>query len=136
MSYSLRAVRAGDRKLQEAVDGLLAREGIRRDRNLDYTCILLDELDRPVATGSCYKNTLRCFAVDWEHRGEGLLNEVMLHLTQIQMERGNTRLFLYTKSGSEGFSKAWDSRPWPPCPGRWCSWRTAGTGSKITWPPS
>ena len=41
-----------------AVTRLLEQEGIQRDGNLDYTCVILDDIGNPVATGSCFGNTL------------------------------------------------------------------------------
>ena len=38
-----------------------------------------------------------------EHQGEGLLNEIISHLMEVQMARGNLHLFLYTKVGSARF---------------------------------
>jgi len=79
------------------MDALLTAEGIRRDGHLDYSCGIFDEDDQLIATGSCYGPTLRCLAVDHRHQGEGLLNQIMGHLIQVQLERGNTHLFVYTK---------------------------------------
>ena len=64
---------------------------------------MFDESFTVVATGSCFGNTLRCFAVSREHQGEGLLNQIVTHLISIQLERGNTRLFLYTKISTARF---------------------------------
>ena len=93
----------GDEKTMKAVDVLLEKEGIRRDRNLDYTCVLTGDDGSAVATGSCFGETLRCFAVDHAHRGEGLLNQVVTHLIQYEAERGKFHLFLYTKPASAPF---------------------------------
>ena len=78
-------------------------EGIERDKNLDYTCALYDDDFQIIATGSCFGNTLRCFAVDHHHQGEGLLNEVISHLIDVQAARGNYQLFLYTKPSTAKF---------------------------------
>lgn len=88
---------------QRQVDALLIREGIRRDRSLDYTCGVFDDDGELIATGSSFGNTLRCFAVSDEHRGEGLLNEVVSHLVEVQFARGNSHIFLYTKPESARF---------------------------------
>ncbi|MBO4289870.1 MAG: [citrate (pro-3S)-lyase] ligase, partial [Lachnospiraceae bacterium] len=56
-----------------------------------------------VATGSCFKNTLRCMAVSSDHQGEGLLNQVVTHLMEHQQSVGNFDLFLYTKCDSAKF---------------------------------
>ena len=95
--YAITQVYPGDRKTLASVDALLHKEGITRDGNLDYICAMLDEDGEVIATGSCFQNTLRCFAVSSEHQGEGLLNEVISHLMEYQLARGNGHLFLYTK---------------------------------------
>ena len=101
--YTISQVREGDTRTLNQVDQLLYNEGIRRDKNLDYTCVMYDEDYQVVATGSCFKNTLRCFAVRSDHQGEGLLNEIISFLLELQFERGNTHLFLYTKVKSAPF---------------------------------
>ena len=93
----LATISRDDIRAQQQVDELLRREGIRRDRNLDYTCGIFDDAGNLIATGSCFGNTLRCFAVSNEHQGEGLLNQVLGHLMEVQVARGNTHVFLYTK---------------------------------------
>ena len=101
MAY--RITRVNDQDTMEQVEALLRREGIQKDANLDYICAMLDEDYRVVATGSCFGNTLRCFAVRGDHQGEGLLNEIVTHLIRFQFERGNYHLFLYTKCESAHF---------------------------------
>ena len=96
-------VRPADKRALAQVDALLSREGIRRDKNLDYTCVMYDADWNAVATGSCFGNTLRCFAVSGEHQGEGLLNEVVTHLLSVQAARGSFHLFLYTKPDAAKF---------------------------------
>ena len=81
-------IEAWDSAANRQVDLLLEQVGIRRDGNLDYTCGLFDEADELVATGSCFGNTLRCLAVSGEHQGEGLLNQIMSHLLEVQMLAG------------------------------------------------
>ena len=93
----------GDTRGMAMVDALLEKEGIRRDGNLDYTCAMFDENGQAIATGSCFGNTLRCFAVSGAHQGEGLLNQVITHLIDWQAGRGQFHLFLYTKAGTAPF---------------------------------
>ena len=102
MSF-LTEIRPGDLRENRQVDALLQQEGIRRDANLDYTCGLFDEDWTLTATGSCFGNTIRCLAVSHDHQGEGLLNQVVSHLAEVQAQRGNTHLFLYTKGKSAKF---------------------------------
>ena len=88
---------SNDKRSLKLIDELLSKEQIRKDSNLDYTCAMFDDDMNIVATGSCFKNTLRCLAVDNSHQGEGLLNQIVTHLVDYEFSRGLTHLFLYTK---------------------------------------
>lgn len=101
--YSISKVYPTDKYSLSQIDALLQKEGISRDGNLDYICAMHDEKDDIIATGSCFGPTLRCFAVSREHQGEGLLNEIISHLMEVQYARGNMHLFLYTKVNSAKF---------------------------------
>lgn len=101
--YTISKVYPSDRSANAKVEQLLEKEGIRRDKNLDYTCAMYDDDQNIIATGSCFSNTLRCMAVDSSHQGEGLMNEIVSHLVSFQFSRGNTHLFLYTKCSSAKF---------------------------------
>lgn len=101
--YSLSQVYPSDKRTLAEIDALLLKEGIRRDGNLDYICAMFDENYHVIGTGSCFGNTLRCFAVSSDHQGEGLLNEIITHLIEVQCARGNLHLFLYTKVNSAKF---------------------------------
>ncbi|MBR3007516.1 MAG: [Stomatobaculum sp.] len=101
--YSISEIRKNDRYAVSQMDSLLKEEGIRRDENLDYSCGLYDEDYELVGTGSCFGNTLRCLAVSHAHQGEGLMNEIVTHLINVQFARGNTHLFVYTKCSSAKF---------------------------------
>lgn len=87
------------------MEALLKAEGLRMDDNLDYSCGVFDPQEHLLAAGSCFGNTIRCMAVSGEHRGEGLLNLVAGHLMEVQMERGNAHLFLYTKPQTAGIMR-------------------------------
>ena len=86
-----------DLRTNAQMDALLQREGIRRDKNLDYSCGVFDDDGILIAAGSSYKNTLRCLAVSSEHRGEGLMNQVVSHLLEREIQQGCSHVFLYTK---------------------------------------
>lgn len=101
--YILSQVSPTDKSTLAQIDALLQQEGIRRDGNLDYICAMLDENYNVIGTGSCFGNTLRCFAVSTAHHGEGLLNQIITHLIEVQCARGNLHLFLYTKVQSAKF---------------------------------
>ena len=100
---SVSKIYKSDKRANAAIDKLLLAEGIRRDKNLDYTCAIYDEDYNVIATGSCFGNTLRCMAVSHEHQGEGLMNEIVSHLVQYEFERKIYHLFLYTKCNSAKF---------------------------------
>ena len=101
--YYITEVSIEDANRLQQIDQLLEREGIRRDANLDYICAMYDEEQNLIATGSCYGNTLRCMAVRSSHQGEGLMNQIVTYLLEVQFERGNSHLFLYTKCESAAF---------------------------------
>lgn len=103
MAYTISQIYPGDQRALAKVDALLKQEGIERDGNLDYIAAMYDEDYNLIATGSCFLNTLRCFAVSHAHQGEGLLNQIITHLIEVQYERGNLHLFLYTKTTSAKF---------------------------------
>ena len=101
--YAISQVYPTDKRTLAQIDALLQKEGIRRDGNLDYICAMFDENYKVIGTGSCFGNTLRCFAVSSDHQGEGLLNQIITHLIEVQYARGNLHLFLYTKVKSAKF---------------------------------
>ena len=101
--YYISQISHTDKTAIQGVTALLNAEGIRLDANLDYTCGMYDDEMNIIATGNCFGNTLRCLAVSSEHQGEGLMNQIISHLIEVQFERGNTHLFLYTKCSSAKF---------------------------------
>lgn len=101
--YIISSVSPDDSRATKQINSLLESEGIRRDTNLDYTCGMYDDEMNIIATGSCFGNTLRCMAVSSLHQGEGLMNQIVTHLVNVQFERGNSHLFLYTKCDSAKF---------------------------------
>ncbi|MBF0751914.1 MULTISPECIES: [citrate (pro-3S)-lyase] ligase [unclassified Pasteurella] len=102
-NYSIGKIAFSDQHSLTQIDHLLAQEGIQRDPNLDYLCAMFDEDFNIIATGACFGNTLRCLAVAKNHQGEGLINQIITHLINIQIERGHSHLFLYTKCESAKF---------------------------------
>jgi len=101
--YTISKVYLSDKRAINQIKGLLEQEGITLDANLDYICGMYDEDYNIIATGSCFGPTLRCFAVSKKHQGEGLLNQIITHLMDVQFERGNMHLFLYTKVNTAKF---------------------------------
>ena len=102
---SVSQVYASDKRTMAKIKALLERVDITLDEHLDYTCAVFDDEGAPIATGSAFGPTLRCFAVDPAHQGEGLLNEVITHLMENRQERGFFHLFVYTKPNSVKFFK-------------------------------
>ncbi len=102
--YEEHRIYPSDKTANAALDTLLSAEGISRDANLEYT-VGVYRGEELVATGSIFKNTLRCLAVNSAYQGEGLLNKVVSHLISLQAERGNYHLFLYTKCDKKDIFK-------------------------------
>lgn len=96
--FDVVTIRQQDQYSQRKVDVLLEKEHIKRDANLDYTCGVFNEVGELVATGSYFKNTLRCLAIDARYQGYSLTNKIVTHLLNEQHELGNDHVFIYTKS--------------------------------------
>lgn len=94
-----------DKSNLKKVENLLTQEGIRLDKNLDYTCAIFDDQGEVIATGSYFGNSLRCLCVSSNHQGEGLLNSIVSHLIEEEYALGNFHLFVYTKTCSAKFFK-------------------------------
>ena len=116
-----------DTRTMAKVKTLLETVDITLDEHLDYTCAILDEAGEPIATGSAFGPTLRCFAVHPAHQGEGLLNEVITHLMENRTEKGFFHLFVYTKPGSAKFFRDLGFSEIAEVPALWFFWRTAKT---------
>ena len=70
--YTISRVYPTDKTVLAQIDTLLSQEGIRRDGNLAYICAMFDEEYNVIGTGSCFGNTLRCFALGFmENRRDG-----------------------------------------------------------------
>lgn len=102
-NYIFSEIKPTDKRSIKKQEELLRKEGIERDKNLEYSVGLFDEEYNLLATGSCFDKTLRCMAVDSDYQGEGLLNLIVTHLVEYQHERGKLDLFLYTKCESVKF---------------------------------
>ena len=86
----IRRIWDSDSQGRAQVEALLMQEGISLDQHLDYTLGLYED-DQLLATGSFYRNTLRCLAVDSEHQGEGLMATLVSQLSQELFSRGVVR---------------------------------------------
>lgn len=104
--YYVVPINSTDLRSMKQLESLLLAEGIRKDACLDYSCGIFGDSGNLIATGSCYDNTLRCFAVSSSHRGQGLLSLIVTHLIEYQYELGNFHLFVYTKQVSADFFRS------------------------------
>lgn len=50
MDYMVEGISEKDSKMNLAVTRLLEQEGIQRDGNLDYTCVILDDIGNPATS--------------------------------------------------------------------------------------
>lgn len=104
MDYGIEVQRIflDDADERKKLEDFLKNEGIRLDKSLEYT-VGIYEGRNLIATGSFYKNTLRCLAVSSEYQGLGVLNKVVSHLINEQYQRGYTDIYLYTKCDTANF---------------------------------
>ncbi|MDO5095022.1 MAG: [citrate (pro-3S)-lyase] ligase [Peptostreptococcaceae bacterium] len=96
MQFTTSTIFPRDKYSMKLVEKLLEQENIKRDANLDFTIGLFHD-DELVATGSSYKNTLRCFAVDSKYQGYALMNTLVTELLNRQNDLGYDNTFVYTK---------------------------------------
>lgn len=101
-NYQIKVIDPKDETLTKQLENLLQQEGIAKDGNLDHSIGLFDENGEMIATGSCFKNTLRDLAVRDDHRGEGHMITIVNALKEYETARGITHIFLYTKPKYEG----------------------------------
>lgn len=101
--YHVRKLCLEDEAEREKVVNLLAHEGLRLDAQLDCTYGVFDNEQTLVATGSAYKNTLRCIAVKKDLQGQHLLPLIMSSLVADRNEAGFFNLFIYTKCEAAPF---------------------------------
>lgn len=104
MDYGIVEQRIFLQDIQEkrVLEEFLRNEGIKLDKNLEYTVGIYDN-HKLIATGSFYKNTLRCLAVNSKYQGLGILNKVVSNLLNEQYIRGYDHIFLYTKCNTAEF---------------------------------
>lgn len=93
-------IEKGDTSYLARIEKLLNEQGLKRDKNIEYTVAIKDN-EKIIATGSFGGNVLKCIAVDAEYRGMGILNRVLSSLISEEYRRGNTHLFIYTKPSNQ-----------------------------------
>lgn len=103
MPYHVEQIIPADSQQYSRVIALLESERLHLDSNLDCTYGLFSDSGELMATGSAYKNTLRCLAVRKDAQGEGLLPLLMTELIADRNEHGFFDLFIYTKQDSAFF---------------------------------
>ena len=77
---------------------LLQREGIRSEANLDAVYGIYSDDGALIATGARYRNILKCIAIDHEHQGGSLFNELMSGLMRDVFACGHRACYVYTKA--------------------------------------
>ena len=92
----IKQIHTWDTQAMDEVRALLSKEDLGLDPHLEYTIGLYEEA-KLLATGSYYRNTLRCLAVDSDFQGEGLMAQVVSHLVSELFLQGRYDLFIYTK---------------------------------------
>jgi [citrate (pro-3S)-lyase] ligase len=83
------------KKLKEVKKFLLA-QGLKFDKDIEYTVALYDN-NKIIATGSFEGKILKCIAVDESYKGMCICNTIISNLISEQYRRGNSHLFIYTK---------------------------------------
>ena len=100
MNYSLQKMWIKrSRSAREAWETLLNQAGIRSEDTVEYTVGVYDG-EKLVATGSRYKNVLKCIAVCKDYTGGEVISLLVSHLMSDVFDEGYTSCYIYTKPES------------------------------------
>ncbi len=83
-----------------AVDELLASCGLKYEP-LEYMVALFDDNSKALACGGYNGSTIKCVAVSFDMRGEGLSNKIISHLLQKMVSSGIEDISVFTKPENE-----------------------------------
>jgi [citrate (pro-3S)-lyase] ligase len=81
---------------RDNIQNFLAKFDMRYEADIDYTIIAKDK-EKIIGTGSLSENVLKCFAVDPEYRGQGLLNTIVTKLLEKAYSMNQDHIFVFTK---------------------------------------
>ncbi len=84
---------------REAWETLLNQAGIRSEETVEYTVGVYDG-EKLVATGSRFKNVLKCIAVCKKYTGGEVISLLVSHLMAEVFDEGFTSCYVYTKPES------------------------------------
>lgn len=79
---------------------LLKQEAIRPEEIIEDTFGIFEN-DRLIATGSRFKNIIKCIAVDSNYQGTNIFNELLTFLYDEVVHAGYTDCYVYTKESSK-----------------------------------
>jgi [citrate (pro-3S)-lyase] ligase len=100
MNYTLQRMWIGrSRSAREAWETMLIQAGIRSEDTVEYTVGVYDG-EKLVATGSRYKNVLKCIAVCKDYTGGEVISLLISHLMTEVFDEGHTSCYVYTKPES------------------------------------
>lgn len=79
------------------LEAFLQKQGLRYDQGVEFAAVFYDSQGEIAAAGALQRNVLKCVAVDEQYRGEGLTASVISALRAAAFDRGQRKLFLFTK---------------------------------------
>lgn len=94
-----------DKHAYEQWSSLMDKANLNKNEELDYT-IGIYRNETLVATGSYYRNILKCLVVCKDVQSENLLTEIVQHLIDRLREEGIDHYFLYTKPQNAGIFRS------------------------------
>lgn len=83
---------------------LLNQAGIKHESVLDETFGIFDN-EQLIATASRHHNVIKCVAIEPQHQGGALFNQLITHLFTKVFEDGYSQAYVYTKPESESAFK-------------------------------
>lgn len=93
----IRTINLNNAMERKEVDAFLQKQDLILEKDVEYTLAMYEE-DKIVGTGSISGNVLKCIAIDPQYQGGGFSNKIISLLINEQYYRGNTHLFIFTKT--------------------------------------
>jgi [citrate (pro-3S)-lyase] ligase len=93
---SIRTVNLNRISERVEIEMFLKKNELLLEKDVDYTIGVYNDVT-VVGTGSLSKNVIKCIAIDHNFQGGGIFNKIASELINVQYQRGNSNIFVFTK---------------------------------------
>ena len=96
--YVIRKMNIKKVEIKQEWETLLLSANIRQEANIEDVYGIYNEEDILIATGSVYKNILKCIAISDEYRGGVVLGQLITQLINVVWQNNYHACYVYTKA--------------------------------------